>query len=600
MKFLDTLKSAFGAQPSASTLAPPPLPKAPNAPQSLPGYRKNTTASKSALRETERSGASLERVAATRNLSKTKQQIRLLSKVSPELASAISSLLRTGIPERYTLIARDLDGQIDPAATSLAQELLRRLTFLGNVDGSYGAQMTIQSLSEQLAYEILVEGACALEVALDKARIPASFNPIAVSTLKAYEDGNTTRFVQLVGGHEIDLDTPTFIYTSLDQDLLEAYSASPLEAALQPVLSDIDFNNDVRKALKRAVLPRLTATIDSEKVKRFVPPEILSDAEKFAAYKQALIEEVESTINSLGPEDALVSYDSITYSYIDGGKDPGSIITKIQDALNAKLSSGAKTLPVVLGHGASSNASSTEAVLYLKQANILRVKLNEIYSRAFTVAIRLMGVDGYAEFKFESLDLRPEKELEAFKAMEQSRILELLSLGLLTDAEACVQLTGNLPPPGMKPLSGTGFKAGSANIQNPTSNTSAVEQSSTPKTPKNAKSSNGGNAGAEIETAFAAQSAKLAEVHASNLASAASTANAAISAAERNASVLSDMAYAMSQQAQKPVQVSVEAQPVTISLQMEQEKKAPNKRVKIVRDEEGRVSHMEVVEESHD
>lgn len=474
-------------QAEAATLPSPPLPKPPNAPVAYTGYRKQIAASSAALRETDRGISTLDRLVSARNLSNTKQIVRQLFHVSPELSSAITTMLRVGIPERFTVVARNLDGQIDAPATGVAHELLRRLTFLGAVDGSFGTQQTLQSLSEQLALELLVEGAACLEVALDKARVPASLNPIACSQLRFYEEDNSFRLVQVIGGQEVDLDIPTVIYTSLDQDLLSAYSSSYLEAAIPPVLADIDFNSDTRRALKRAVLPRLTATIDGEKVKKLTPPEILADAEKFNAYKSALIAEVENVLNGLSPEDALVSYDSITYSYIDGGKDPAEIIAKIQGVLNSKLASGAKTLPVVLGHGGTSNSSSTEAVLYLKQANIIRVKLNEIYSRALTIAVRILGNDCYVEFTYAPIDLRPEAELEAFKAMEQSRVLELLSLGMLSDEEACIRLTGNLPPAGYKPLTGTMFKTATPANKNPTSNTSAIDQSLTPKTPKEPK-----------------------------------------------------------------------------------------------------------------
>lgn len=475
----------------AATLPAVKLPKAPKSPQSVPGYRKSVETSKSALRETDRAPASTDRLVAARNISSTKKVIRNLVHSSPELSSAVSSMLRVGIPEKFTVIARDLDGKIDTAGTALAHELLRRLTYMGNVDGSYGTQQTVQSLSEQLGLEMLIEGAACIEVALDGARIPASLNPIAVSTIKFYDEGNSKRMVQLVGGKEISLDLPTVVYTSLDQDLLEAYSSSYLESAVQPVFSDFDFNNDTRKVLKRAVLPRLQATIDSEKVKKFTPPEILADAEKFAAYKIAIVDTIENVVNGLNPEDALISFDTVEYSYVTGdSKDPSTIIQKVQEMLNAKLASGAKTLPVILGHGTNSNASSTEAVLYLKSANVLRVKLNELYSRALTIALRIMGTDGYVEFAYEPLDLRPVKELEAYKAMEQSRVLELLSIGMISDEEACIQLTGNLPPVGYKPLSGTMFKGASQTVINPSSNTSAISQSTTSNAPTGAKSQN--------------------------------------------------------------------------------------------------------------
>lgn len=476
----------------AATLPTIKLPKAPKSPQSAPGYRRTVETSKAILRETDRAPASTDRLIAARNISTTKKVIRNLVHSSPELSSAVSSMLRVGIPEKYTVIARDLDGKIDAVGTALAHELLRRLTYMGNVDGSYGTQQTVQSLSEQLGLELLIEGAACLEVALDGARVPASLNPIAAATIKFYDENNSKRMVQVIGGVEINLDLPTVVYTSLDQDLLEPYSASYLEAAVQPVFADFDFNNDTRRVLKRAVLPRLQATIDSEKVKKFTPPEILADSEKFSAYKATIVSTIENVVNGLNAEDALISFDTVDYSYISGdAKDPSAIIQKVQETINAKLASGAKTLPVILGHGSSSNASSTEAVLFLKSANILRVKLNELYSRALTIALRIMGTDGYVEFAYEALDLRPARELEAYKAMEQSRILELLSLGMLSDEEACIQLTGNLPPAGYKPLSGTMFRAGAQTVTNPSSNTSAISQSTTSDAPTGAKSQPG-------------------------------------------------------------------------------------------------------------
>lgn len=573
MGFIDSFKGwAAAALPSM------PMPKAPKGAQSVPGSRRTIEPSTSAVRQVDRQIATTDRLVSARSLGSTKKTIRELTKTSPDLSSALSFKLRTGIPETYVMIARDMDGKISAEATGLAHELLRRMTYLGNADGSFGTQQGLQSLSEQLAIELEIEGAACLEVALDKARVPASINPIAVSTLKFYEEDNAMRMVQVIGGVEIDLDLPTVIYTSVDQDITEAYPNSPLEAAVQPILSDIDFNNDMRKALKRAVLPRLTATIDSDKVKKMTPAHILADPVKFVEYKTALINSVEQVINGLNPEDALVSFDQIAYAYIDGGKDPSVIIAKIQEVLNGKLSSGAKTMPTILGHGSNSNASSTEALLYLKQANILRIKLNELYSRAFTIAVRLMGQDCYVDFKYSAIDLRPESELEAFKVMKQSRLLDLLSLGMLPDEEVCLELTGNLPPAGYKPLMGTMFRAGAGSnvIDNPASNTSAISQTMTSDAPKQAKSQNNK---AELDVTVSANQ----------------DSERALESVDKAVSAMQDMAFVMSQQANKPVHVTVDSQPMTLSLQMEQEKQPANRTVKIVRDSEGRVESMEVV-----
>jgi hypothetical protein len=566
----------FKALWQAATLQPPPLPKAPNAPISLPGYRTDVTPSTSAKTRTERNLKSLDRLTDLRSRSTTSQVLREASIQSAELSAAIYLAIRTGIPEHFTVIGRDLDGKVDPNATALAHELLRRLTYLGAADGSFGPQQGLQSISETLARDLLLEGAACLEVALDKARIPASLNVIAPPTLVFYEEDNSFRLAQKVGGDEISLDLATVIYTSVDQSSSQLHPTSPLESSIKAIIADIDFNQDMSRVLKRAILPRLSASIDTDKLKKMTPPEILADPEKWATYQNTVISAVQSVVNNLSPEDALVSFDMVSYAYLDGGHSPGDILEQVQKVLNAKLASGVKTLPVALGFGSSANASSTESLLYLKSSDMLRRKLNEVYSRALTVAIRIMGVDGYVEFAYEELDLRPAKELEAFKSMEQSRILDLLSLGLLDDNECSLKLTGQLPPAGYTPKSGTMFRSTQAQapIANPASGTSTTPKPDTPQQPK------GPPAKAEVDP---------------NLALAHAQSEQANETTKQALKAMQDLTYVMSQQNQKPTQVHMQQDPIELNLSIAPEAKSPTKRkVKIIRDKDGRLSDFEV------
>lgn len=478
-----------GAGVQAAVLVPPPLPKAPKGPQSLPGYRTNVAARSSAIPKSTVETTTLDRISNLRNQGTPYAVLREIYRYSPEVGAAITMTLRTAIPEEYVVVARDLDGQIDPAGTAVAHELLRRLTFLGAADGSFGAQQGVQSLAETSCLDLILTGGAALEVALDKSRVPASFNSVSVSSLTFYEEDNSFRVTQKIGGTEIDLDLPTFIYASLDQVGTEAYPTSPLHSSIQPVMADLEFTDNTRKALKRAVLPRLVAAIDSAKVHEQTPPEVKADPEKLMKYRNELLAQVQGVIDGLQPEDALVSYDFVNYSYVQGGHDPSTIIERVQKVLNAKLVSGAKALPVTLGFASTNGASSAESLLFLKYCDGYRKKLNEMYSRALTVALRLMGVDGYVEFNFEKLNLRPDTELEAFRAMKQSRLLELLSLGMISDAECSLQLTGRLPPAGAPVLSGTMFTAKKASTENPESNTAnGTEKDLSPDTPTTPKS----------------------------------------------------------------------------------------------------------------
>lgn len=356
---------------------------------------------------------------------------------------------------------------------------------------------SIRSATESWALEILFNGAACGELVLDKARLPARIAPIPVSSLKFYQDDKGIRPVQVVGGQEVDLDYPTIFYTGLDQPLTSAYANSPLESSIQAVLADTDYLNDLRRVLKRAVQPRLQAIIDMKVAKEMAPPEATNDPEALQAFLNNLRADVENTLNGLEPQDALIAFDMIEFSYVSGGTgDVPDVIKVIQDLLNAKLATGSKTLPSILGHGAGTQSmASSETLLFMKSADgIVRSKLNEMLSKILTLAVRLFGQDVAVYFRYNPIDLRPENELESFMTMRQNRVLELLSYGFLEDDDASIELTGRPTPGNFTPLSGTRFyTAKNEPADNPYSNTSnggsgggAMNQSLKPGTPQKA------------------------------------------------------------------------------------------------------------------
>ena len=473
---------------AASALPPAEMPKPPKGQQTFPGYRRQVKPSTSAQPRTERRTASTD-LLTLRNAATTKGVIRNFAIASPDLSATTFSFLRVGIPEAYTLVARDMDGTINEKATQLAMEILRRVTYVPDYSLGFNALSSVHALACSLGKELMWYGSAALEVGLDKSRLPINFVPVHTPSIEFTDDDKGLKPTQKVGGETINLDIPTFVYTSIDQDQLDPYSSSWMEAAIQPVLADVDFMNDLRRVLKQAIHPRITATLFEEKIRKAAPLEISHDPVKLAEYMGGILAEVTDVINNSAPEDAYVTFDLVEYGYLEGNApDIAGNIKAVQDYINAKMSTGAKAMPAVLGRGGTGTASSTDALLFVKSADVIRRSLNELFSRALTVSCRLFGEDVYVEFKYATIDLRPESELEAYKAMRQSRILELLSLGLMPDAEACIELTGNLPPPGMKPLSGTMFKQGTTDTQNPDSQTSNMGNELKPKTPASPKS----------------------------------------------------------------------------------------------------------------
>lgn len=465
------LKSKFGSRPvdegasldAASQLAPPEPPKVRKGVMSFPSFLKSTQINDSLLTKPERRLATKD-LTTIRQSGKTKTIIRDFSVASPDMSAAVWAYLRVGIPEDYTAVAKNLDGTFNREATLLVQQILTRFDLLPDYSEGFSGPQSIRSTAESLAKELCLEGAASAELVLGKDLLPRRIQPIAVSQIefRANKD-KTLSPVQVIGSEEINLDIPTFAYIALDQDLLESHASSFMESAIKPALFTEDFAQDIHRVIKRVIHPRQKVKIDEETLRKYLSVEAQNDAEKATAEINQIISEIENKINGLKPEEALVYLSSLEFIVENASNSGLSDEYKVlQDIGNARMATGTKVMGTVLGHASSSsNIASTESMLFMKSATgAIKCKLDEIFSRLLTIAVRLFGVDVTVEFRFADIDLRPAAELEAFRQTKQTRIIEQLSMGMITDEEACLALTGKLPPPGMPKLSGTMFKAG--------------------------------------------------------------------------------------------------------------------------------------------
>ena len=424
----------------------------------------------------------------------TKDTIRVLGTVSPDMSASVYAYIRLAVTRNFTAVAYHQDGTINTEATVATQALLNRLNYLQDYTDGFAGVSSIHAIAESLVKECRFYGSMALELVLDKTLMPNRLQPISTSPSQlsfARDKSNYVYPVQKVGDKEVNLDVPTFFYEALDQDLLTAYSNSPMEAALSATMADAEFNNDVRRVIKRALHPRLDVTVDLAEYIKNLPLEIRNDPEKLAEHTSGYIAGVQQNMNDLEPQDALVHDQGIKVDYLNNGNTSlDREYETIQGINNSKLATGTKAPPAVLGHGSGSqNVASTETMLFIRYCEGVQLKLNSIFSRALTLGLRLMGHDVFVRFEFERIDMRPDSELEAFRQMKQERILRQLSLGLLTDEEASLALTGKLPPPGSPKLSGTMFHTNQTVNSNPYSNTSqgALGEDLAPATPTQPK-----------------------------------------------------------------------------------------------------------------
>lgn len=392
----------------------------------------------------------------------SREVIRKFTRASPDLSAAVTAYIRTAITGGFTAVAYNMDSTVNPEATATLAQVISRMDVLNDYTIGYDDSLSIRSLSEVWARELVTQGECCGELVLDKARLPDKIQPVSTTQIRLFptSDGRKRIPKQIIGGEYIDLDIPTFFMVRIDEDIMEPYPVSPIEPAIQAVIFSADFMNDLRRVVKKAIHPRNVVTINEERLRASLPQEVKQDQDKLNGYLASMVADLEQQINGLEPEDALILFDTIGIEVSDhGNTNLGQEYTVVQGMADAKLIAGAKVLPTVLGKGGgTSNTASVEAVMWVKYVEgTVWAKLNEMFSKIFTLAVRLLGHDVVVKFRYNTIDLRPDAELEAFRAMKQSRIMAQWSIGLLTDEEASIELTGHLPPAGFKSMSGTGF-----------------------------------------------------------------------------------------------------------------------------------------------
>lgn len=459
------LRSSFVEMFSAATLTPQPPPKVRGKASALPSYLTTASPNKdNKLPENDRRLASTDLTKLNRSQG-TKALVRELAHSSPDLSAAMYAYIRTAVTSTYTAVAKNPDGTFNREATALVQQLLVRFDVMPDFSQGYAGSNSMRSNSESFAKELYLYGSCACELVLGKDRLPLAIAPVSSPKIEFLPDGNRLKPRQKVGSDYIDLDIPTFFYTALDQELMEAYSSSPVESAIKSSLFSEQFIADLQRVVRRALHPRLVVEIDEEKFKDNLPPEAMHDTEALQNHLETMISSVTAMINGLEPEEALVHFDTLGITLLNNGNTSLSTEYEVLGGMvNAKMATGAKTLPAILGHGAgSSNIASTETLLFMKSVEgAIQGKLNEMYSRLLTLSVRLFGLDVYVEFSYAPIDLRPQAEMETFRTTKQSRLLELLSIGMITDEEASLEITGYLPREGAPVLSGTFFKSAAA------------------------------------------------------------------------------------------------------------------------------------------
>jgi hypothetical protein len=430
-------------------------------------------------------------IANLRAVGKDLEALRILARTHGDVSAAVSATVRLA-NTALRMRVYDAEHQLNADGSNLLRSIIVRMTNAYDYTQGFDDRASLASAVETLLRSVPLTGACAMELVLDKQRLPYRLQPASVESLRFKTSkaslGSTYKVVPFQAGQngDIDLDISTFFYAALDADPDSAYPYSPMEPGLNSAVYHSEVVEDIRRVIKRSGHSRLVVRLLTERLLKAAPIDVKSDPAKLSEWVEKTRQAVQTEIENLNPESALVFFDTIEAEYLNSEIGASADYKPFLETLDSLLATALKTPAAIVGKrttGGSQNTSSTESLLFIKTAEGIRQPVETVLSRALTLAVRLYGFEGYVVCEFDPIDLRPDIELSAFKLMEQQLILEQLSLGFVTDDEAGELLhTGPRAPTAPK-LSGTMFTVQQA-TEAPSPNSDPARTALTPSTPK--------------------------------------------------------------------------------------------------------------------
>ena len=398
---------------------------------------------------------------ATRIIGTSTTLLNNLVNHDPDVSAAVHSYLTIAASATPVIYAYDASGQIDNKGIELATQILTALTTTYDYSAGFSSKPTLNGLSNNLRYMLLLRGATALELVLDKQYVPSELRLVDSATIQWRQTapGKFEPFQKPAGSNtEINLNVPTFFWETFHQNPTDVYPFSPFVSSINTITARQDVINELYRIMKYTGYPRIDIEVAQDVIMRNMPPALRTNPDEMRSYVQTERNSIRQTIASLQADQAFIHSDAVSAKMInDKNPSAGMQIQNVIDVLDAQNQSALKVMPAVVGKANNGQTSSTESRLFAMSTDALNRSAADILTKALTFAARLSGYQGRVVVVFPPVELRPDLELEPQRVMKASRLKEDLSLGLITDDEYHLELYGRPRPASAPELSGTGF-----------------------------------------------------------------------------------------------------------------------------------------------
>lgn len=411
-----------------------------------------------------------ETVANYRSATNTTTLLRHLARAEGPISTAVHNIVQVANCDHLITAFDVATGEYSQDGTTLANQIISSFDTVYDQTKGFSDKKTLEGLKAHMLREVVITGALATELVLDEAKFPTKLQVVPSETIERVSDGKGgyTPQQRVSGANEpVSLNIPTFWLSMMQHDANKVYPISMMDSAFKMVIFFEEFMEDIRKSIRRNGHTRTIITLNEEKLRKSAPRNIQSDPKLLKAWMLEIQSQVQAQLDALSPEQSLILFDTATAGNLQAGLGSKLDYTPILSLLAGMYATSMKTPPSAIGmrlEGGSQALGNVESLIFIKSAKAVQVPVEDVLSRALTLSCRLYGLDVFVRFEFDPINLRPEDELEAFYTMKQTRIMQQLSYGFISDEYAAHLLKTGPRPAGAPPLSGTMFTEKSSQV----------------------------------------------------------------------------------------------------------------------------------------
>lgn len=252
-------------------------------------------------------------------------------------------------------------------------------------------------------------------------------------------EGEYWELGQWQGGKWISLHAdPTVMYVPFNAGPNEPFGRSLMESAPLDVIRMLGVMNDFRRVLESQGWARADFEIDSDRLKDFMPPEIVGDVAAEDAFIQDFISGINEMYSNLKPNEAYGHLDLVTVNMPKGGQMQSSFFGLVEGLMRLyDRRVGRATGSTPIKQHSNESVAETHAV---EQRKDYRIDISSIQSTMASVlsvqlgyVLRAAGVQGSVMFYFENTpdpqDVKALAEAEGVKLENLQKLKELMDIG---------------------------------------------------------------------------------------------------------------------------------------------------------------------------